>query len=772
MTNSVDIHIFSPGTQTSAQGVTREFTKSDLRQVADSYNSSIHEAPIRIGHEDSDKVPSWGWVKNVKLKGEDLYAEVEFSPLMQDYVQNGLYKKVSASFYAPESKINPDPGQWSLRHVAMLGAQPPAVKGLKGFAYAEESEHEGVLDFAAEMKLSPEQVFDEELGPTLKSEKQPLEYLKDQLEEARTEMAAEEKEKAEAQATLEEMDMDDAASEEGAEFAEEDKKVDPKKKKAPAGEQGAEDAEEEEEGEDTMDNGELPEALKKNMKKKKGEEEDTSDNKEKTDPVGKEDGDIDNDGDSDSSDEYLKKRRAAIKKSMKEDSSDNGEMKYAGCDGARKYMEKYDEAKHGDMSKYKSEYSDQGEMKKYMEMKKKDSADHSEISVPEGMDASQWEAGFKDAVDKFYAGVEAGADEVLHQETEDQSADYLAGIEAGFEFAQTRLNRIGSDGIGSPSHDQKANDSDEVVDGEGPVSSKVKKQKTGEPESTVEKENNFGEVQKRGKDGLMSSDINENSEEEEDESLHAETGKSAIKAVDNDNGRAQLGKAKSSDSSNRKQKGTGKKGEHDDEAFNAKGTAPEEDRAKKGVGTPANRKSKGTAKDVQSAPGTEFKSLGNGNGSGKAIKSPAVRVLKFSEAQFSELSERLEQLEAMNQKLVAEKQAAEAKAHRMQLEEFAESLYATGRLTEATIEQEELVDYMEGLENGTLEFSEGETPATKLMDLLASLPQQVSFSEIAPHNVDEMPEADLDPHERALRLSKEGEMSYAEALKQTLFSAE
>lgn len=42
-------------------------------------------------------------------------------------------------------------------------------------------------------------------------------------------------------------------------------------------------------------------------------------NKKKAlDPVGKEDGDVDNDGDKDSSDEYLLKRRAAISKSVKE----------------------------------------------------------------------------------------------------------------------------------------------------------------------------------------------------------------------------------------------------------------------------------------------------------------------------------------------------------------------------------------------------------------------------------------------------------------------
>jgi hypothetical protein len=39
----------------------------------------------------------------------------------------------------------------------------------------------------------------------------------------------------------------------------------------------------------------------------------------KMDPVGKADADIDNDGDVDSSDEYLHKRRKAIKKAMTKD---------------------------------------------------------------------------------------------------------------------------------------------------------------------------------------------------------------------------------------------------------------------------------------------------------------------------------------------------------------------------------------------------------------------------------------------------------------------
>ena len=49
--------------------------------------------------------------------------------------------------------------------------------------------------------------------------------------------------------------------------------------------------------------------------------------KEALDPVGKEDDDVDNDGDTDSSDEYLKNRRKKIGKSMKDDDKEQKEGK-------------------------------------------------------------------------------------------------------------------------------------------------------------------------------------------------------------------------------------------------------------------------------------------------------------------------------------------------------------------------------------------------------------------------------------------------------------
>jgi hypothetical protein len=85
--------------------------------------------------------------------------------------------------------------------------------------------------------------------------------------------------------------------------------------------------------------------------------------------------------------------------------------------------------------------------------------------------------------------------------------------------------------------------------------------------------------------------------------------------------------------------------------------------------------------------------------------------------------------------------------------------------------EQELLSYVEGLEFGTLEFSEGETAATKLLALLSKLPPMVSFGEVAGGTF-QYAEEDLDPHAKALKMVEEsgGELDYVEALKKTMFS--
>ena len=180
------IHVFKAGDQTSAQGVQRHFSEKDLEQVVKTYDPSIHEAPLVIGHAgDNDSLPAYGWIKGFTKQGGNLYADVAFTDTAKDLVKDGHYRKVSISFYSPDSAINPHKGKWSARHLALLGASPPAVKGLEPFSF---SEAEGVYDFA--VALAPADIFDDELGPTLIVEKSPLEMLREKLDAVREDVSS------------------------------------------------------------------------------------------------------------------------------------------------------------------------------------------------------------------------------------------------------------------------------------------------------------------------------------------------------------------------------------------------------------------------------------------------------------------------------------------------------------------------------------------------------------------------------------------------------
>ena len=140
------IHIFKPGKHTSSQGQKLEFSEDLLKASVNAYDPQLHEAPIVVGHP-KDNAPAWGWVSSMDYSDDGLTANPDqVDPEFEEMVQAGRYKKVSASFYAPDSANNPVSGVYCLRHVGFLGAQPPAVKGLKGVDFAEE---DGIVEFSA-----------------------------------------------------------------------------------------------------------------------------------------------------------------------------------------------------------------------------------------------------------------------------------------------------------------------------------------------------------------------------------------------------------------------------------------------------------------------------------------------------------------------------------------------------------------------------------------------------------------------------------------------
>lgn len=138
--------IFRSGRHTSASGATLTFTEEDLKAAAAVYDPQLHEAPITVGHP-KDNLPAYGWIRSINFdEAEGLQAEPhQVEEQFAELVQAGRYKKRSASFYTPDSPANPSPGTYYLRHVAFLGAQPPAIKGLKDVAFSEDEE--GVVEF-------------------------------------------------------------------------------------------------------------------------------------------------------------------------------------------------------------------------------------------------------------------------------------------------------------------------------------------------------------------------------------------------------------------------------------------------------------------------------------------------------------------------------------------------------------------------------------------------------------------------------------------------
>jgi hypothetical protein len=146
MSTSKPIHIFKPGTHTAMSGQALSFSEADLLASALAYDPALHEAPLVVGHPKAD-APAYGWVKSLAFAETGLQAlPHQVDAAFAELVSAGRFKKVSASFYTPDAAANPKPGVYYLRHVGFLGAQPPAIKGLKQAEFAESQE--GIVEFS------------------------------------------------------------------------------------------------------------------------------------------------------------------------------------------------------------------------------------------------------------------------------------------------------------------------------------------------------------------------------------------------------------------------------------------------------------------------------------------------------------------------------------------------------------------------------------------------------------------------------------------------
>lgn len=191
--------IFRVGRHTDSSGVTRDFTAADLDRMVASYDPAAHEAPLVIGHPKTDS-PAYGWVAALKREGDKLLARFKDVPnQVKELVRQGRYRKVSVALY-PNGTV---------RHVGLLGATPPAVKGLGSVAFDDGDAEIHLYEFA-----------DIEGGTMSELERLRQEKAEAEAKAREAEKAAKEAEEARAAAEKAAKEAEEAKAKAEAEFAE------------------------------------------------------------------------------------------------------------------------------------------------------------------------------------------------------------------------------------------------------------------------------------------------------------------------------------------------------------------------------------------------------------------------------------------------------------------------------------------------------------------------------------------------------------------------
>lgn len=143
------IEAFRPGTFGPMQGGSLTFTAADLRASASAYDPGLAPAPVVVGHPKTD-APAFGWISAVRYDDarQRMLADVtDLEPTFADAVRAKRYRRVSMSFFRPDSPANPVPGSWYPKHLGFLGAAAPAVTGLAPVAFSGGPDDIATIDF-------------------------------------------------------------------------------------------------------------------------------------------------------------------------------------------------------------------------------------------------------------------------------------------------------------------------------------------------------------------------------------------------------------------------------------------------------------------------------------------------------------------------------------------------------------------------------------------------------------------------------------------------
>lgn len=155
------------------------FAREDLASMAEAFNETSAALPVdlRLGHDarqafaravfgaqgaktadaaaaDEFGWPALGWVSNLRLSGDKLIGDLASVPeRVAEWIKSGRYRTRSGGImFNAHVKVNKRVGEkvyrWLLDHLALLGADTPAVPGLADIGLSDDGQEQEIVIFA------------------------------------------------------------------------------------------------------------------------------------------------------------------------------------------------------------------------------------------------------------------------------------------------------------------------------------------------------------------------------------------------------------------------------------------------------------------------------------------------------------------------------------------------------------------------------------------------------------------------------------------------
>jgi hypothetical protein len=135
------VEVCRVGKAIDSTGKSRNITKEMLEAAVTNYNAGTHEAPLTIGHPKTD-APAYGWAEEFRMNGEVLEMKAgDTDDQFEQLIKDGRFRTRSVSMWESHPTV-PAP---NIKHVAFLGAEAPAVKGLRKIQFSETAEGESFV---------------------------------------------------------------------------------------------------------------------------------------------------------------------------------------------------------------------------------------------------------------------------------------------------------------------------------------------------------------------------------------------------------------------------------------------------------------------------------------------------------------------------------------------------------------------------------------------------------------------------------------------------